>query len=208
MFGERISLRYSPPEEYHGCECFGRMVIHSATWCSSLALGLIWRCHMGGCGWGSFRRQKHWAKGAPHRGGQSHLQLLVLVIGPRNYQVAGKHPFLCQRCIISLREVVPSEQKAMTTHYSTLAWKTPKTGRPGRLQSMGLLRVGHDWVTSLSFFTFLNWRRKWQPLKCSFLENSRDGGAWWVAVYGVAQNRTRLKRFSSSSSSFWTKGVN
>ena len=95
----------------------------------------------------------------------------------------------------------------MTTHYSTLAWKTPKTGRPGRLQSMGLLRVGHDWVTSLSFFTFLNWRRKWQPLKCSFLENSRDGGAWWVAVYGVAQNRTRLKRFSSSSSSFWSKGV-
>ena len=38
------------------------------------------------------------------------------------------------------------------------------------------------------------------PLQCSFLENPRDGGAWWAAVYGVAQNRTRLKRLSSSSS--------
>ena len=38
------------------------------------------------------------------------------------------------------------------------------------------------------------------PLQCSCLENPRDGGAWWAAVYGVAQSRTRLKRFSSSSS--------
>ena len=38
------------------------------------------------------------------------------------------------------------------------------------------------------------------PLQCSFLENPRDGGAWWAAVYGVAQSRTRLKRLSSSSS--------
>ena len=39
------------------------------------------------------------------------------------------------------------------------------------------------------------------PLQCSCLENPRDGGAWWVAVYGVAQSRTRLKKFSNSSSS-------
>ena len=38
------------------------------------------------------------------------------------------------------------------------------------------------------------------PLQCSCLENPRDGGAWWVAVYGVTQSRTRLKRLSSSSS--------
>ena len=37
------------------------------------------------------------------------------------------------------------------------------------------------------------------PLQCSCLENPRDGGAWWAAVYGVAQSRTRLKRLSSSS---------
>ena len=49
------------------------------------------------------------------------------------------------------------------------------------------------------------------PLQCSCLENPRDGGAWWAAVYGVAQSRTRLKRLSSSSSSlkthleFWRK---
>ena len=39
------------------------------------------------------------------------------------------------------------------------------------------------------------------PLQCSCLEKPRDGGAWWAAVYGVAQSRTRLKRLSSSSSS-------
>ena len=49
------------------------------------------------------------------------------------------------------------------THSSTLAWKIPWTEEPGRLQSMGSLRVGHDWATSLSLFTFLHWRRKWQP---------------------------------------------
>ena len=53
--------------------------------------------------------------------------------------------------------------KAMATHSSTLAWKIPCTEKPGRLQSMGSLRVGHDWVTSLSLFTFMHRRRTWQP---------------------------------------------
>ena len=47
----------------------------------------------------------------------------------------------------------------------------------------------------------MHWRRKWQPVWCSCLENPRDDGAWWAAIYGVAQSRTRLKRLSSSSSS-------
>ena len=64
-----------------------------------------------------------------------------------------------------------------------------------------LLRVGHDWATSLSLFTFLHWRRNGNPLQCSCPENPRDRGAWWAAVYGVAQSPTRLKRLSSSSSS-------
>ena len=51
----------------------------------------------------------------------------------------------------------------MAPHSSTLAWKIPWTEEPGRLQSMVLLTVGHDWATSLSLFTFMNWRRKWQP---------------------------------------------
>ena len=51
----------------------------------------------------------------------------------------------------------------MATHSSTLAWKIPWMEEPGGLQSTGSLRVGHDWVTSLSLFTFMHWRRKWQP---------------------------------------------
>ena len=51
-------------------------------------------------------------------------------------------------------------EKAMAPHSSTLAWKIPWTEEPGRLQSMGSLRLGHDWATSLSLFTFMHWRRK------------------------------------------------
>ena len=51
----------------------------------------------------------------------------------------------------------------MAPYSSTLAWKIPWMEEPGRLQSMGLLRVGHNLVTSLSLFTFMHWRRKWQP---------------------------------------------
>ena len=46
---------------------------------------------------------------------------------------------------------------------STLPWKIPWTKEPGRLQSLGSRRVGHDWAASLSLFTFVHWRRKWQP---------------------------------------------
>ena len=56
-----------------------------------------------------------------------------------------------------------AQEKEVATHSSTLAWKIPWTEEPGRLQSMGSLRVGRDWVTSLSLFTFMHWRRKWQP---------------------------------------------
>ena len=63
--------------------------------------------------------------------------------------------------------------------------------------SKGLLRVGHNWATSLSRIRGGNGN----PLWCSCLENPRDRGAWWAAVYGVAQSRTWLKRLSSSSSS-------
>ena len=54
-------------------------------------------------------------------------------------------------------------EKAMAPHSSTLAWKIPWMEEPGGLQSMGSLRVRHDWVTSLSLFTFMHWRRRWQP---------------------------------------------
>ena len=92
-------------------------------------------------------------------------------------------------------------EKAMAAHSSTLAWKIPWVGEAGSLQSMGSLRVGHDWATSLPCFTFMHWEGNGNPLQCSCLENPRDGGAWWAAVYGVAQSQTRLKQLSSSSSS-------
>ena len=57
----------------------------------------------------------------------------------------------------------------MAPHSSTLAWKIPWTEDPGGLQSMGSLRVGYDWATSLSPFTFMRWRRKWQPTHSSVL---------------------------------------
>ena len=63
-------------------------------------------------------------------------------------------------CFLYHRQI---PEKAMAPHSSTLAWKIPWTGEPGRLQSMGLLRVGHYWATSLSLFTFMHWSRKWQP---------------------------------------------
>ena len=54
-------------------------------------------------------------------------------------------------------------EKAMAPHSNTVAWKIPWTEEPGRLRSMGSPRVGQGWVTSLSLFTFMHWRRKWQP---------------------------------------------
>ena len=83
----------------------------------------------------------------------------------------------------------------MALHSSTLAWKIPGTEEPGGLQSMGLLRVGHDRATSLSRIGEGNGNL----LQCSCLENPRDGGAWWAAGYGVARSRTRLKRLSTSN---------
>ena len=92
-------------------------------------------------------------------------------------------------------------EKAMAPHSSTLAWKIPWTEEPGRLKSMGSLTVGHNWATSLSLFTFMCWRRKWQPTPVLLPGESQGWEAWWAAVYGVAQSRIQLKWLSSSSSS-------
>ena len=87
----------------------------------------------------------------------------------------------------------------MEPHSSTFAWKIPWTEKPGRLQSMGSLES--DTTERLHFHFSLSCigEGNGNPLQCSCLENSRDGGAWWAAVYGVAQSWTRLKRLSSSS---------
>ena len=71
-------------------------------------------------------------------------------------------------------------EKAMAPHSSTLAWKTPGMEKSGKLQSMGSLRIGHDWVTSLSLFTFMHWRRKWWPTPV-FLPGESQG---WGSLVG------------------------
>ena len=89
------------------------------------------------------------------------------------------------------------------------AWKIPWMEEPGKLQSMGLQRVGYDWTTSLSLFTFMHWRRKWQPTPVFLPGESQGRGSLMAAVYGVTQSRTGLKWLSSRSSSscsFVTEG--
>ena len=88
---------------------------------------------------------------------------------------------------------LPSK-KAMAPHSSTLAWRIPWMEEPGGLQSMGSLES--DTTERLHFHFSLSCigEGNGNPLQCSCLENPRDGGAQWAAVYGVAQSRTRLKQ--------------
>ena len=103
----------------------------------------------------------------------------------------------CIRCTFWSKVYCTLIRRNLATHSSTLAWKIPWTEEPGRLQFMGSLGVGHDWATSLSCIGEGNGN----PLQYSCLENPKDGGAWWAAIYGVAQSQTWLKQLSSSSSS-------
>ena len=64
----------------------------------------------------------------------------------------------------------------MAPHFRSLAWKIPWTEEPGRLKSMGSLRVGRNWANSLSLFTFMPWRRKWQPTPVFLLGESQGMG--------------------------------
>ena len=70
-----------------------------------------------------------------------------------------------------------SAEKAMAPHSNTLAWKIPWREEPGGLQSMGSQRLRHDWATSLSLFTFMHWRKKWQPTPVFLPEESQGWGS-------------------------------
>ena len=97
----------------------------------------------------------------------------------------------------------------MAPHSSTLAWKITWTEEPGRLQSMGSLRVRQDWATSLSLFTFLHWRRKWQPTPVFLPGESQGRGSlvgcrlWgrtvghdWSDLAAAAMNYQQLRSFN------------
>ena len=91
----------------------------------------------------------------------------------------------------------------MAPHSSTLAWKIPWMEEPGGLQSMGSMGVGYNWATSLSLFTCMHWRRKWQPTPV-FLPGESQGRGSLVGcrLWGHAESDT-TKRLSSSNRILW-----
>ena len=93
-----------------------------------------------------------------------------------------------------------STEKAMAPHSSTLAWKIPWMEEPGRLQSMGSLWVGYDRSTSLSLFTFMHWRRKWQPTPV-FLPGESQGRGSLVGYRLWVLTESDTTEVTSSSSS-------
>ena len=112
------------------------------------------------------------------------------------------HPTISSSVIPFSSSQITSRYKSKEGNGTPLQYsclENPWTEEPGRLQSMGSLGVRHDWATSLSLFTFMHWRRKWQPTPVFLPGASQGRGAWWASVYGVTQSRTQLKRLSSSS---------
>ena len=89
---------------------------------------------------------------------------------------------------------------ALQSHSSTLVWKITWTEEPGRLQSMGSRRVGHEWVTSLSLFTFLHWRRKWQPTPVFLPGESQGRGSLLGCRLWDRTELDTTERLGSSSS--------
>ena len=112
-----------------------------------------------------------------------------------------------QASLFSLASCRVRAQKAMVPDSSTLAWKIPWMEEPGRLQSMGLEES--DTTERLHFHFSLSCIGEGNGNRLQYfcLENPRDGGAWWAAVYGVAQSRTQLMRLSSSSSRIRANGL-
>ena len=100
-----------------------------------------------------------------------------------------------------LKDQIRRPPKAMAPHSSTLAWKIPWTEEPGGCSPWGCEESDTTERLHFHFSLSCTGRGNGSPLQCSCLENPRDSGAWWPAVYGVAQSRTRLKQLSSSSSS-------
>ena len=144
-----------------------------ATHSSILAWRIPWTEEPGGLQpIGLQRIRHHWSDLAPGKQGLEKRECSCTAGGKL-------HPKIKAKIQIGLNYDSVSE-KAMAPHSSTLAWKIPWMEEPGRLQSMGSLRVGHDWMTSLSLFTFMHWRRKWQPTPV-FLPGESQG---WGSLVG------------------------
>ena len=110
------------------------------------------------------------------------MLLLVLIICSLHDSESLREVYFCHKIIYCWQK-----DEGIATHSSTLPWKIPWMEKLGGLHSMRSLRVGHDWATSLSLFTFMHGEGNGNPLQCS---------AWWAAVYGVTQSRTWLSDFT------------
>ena len=88
----------------------------------------------------------------------------------------------------------------MATHCSIPAWRIPWTGEPGGLHAVHGVAKSRTRLCDFTFTFPFHGEGNGNPLQCSCLENPRDGRAWWPAVYGVAQSRTRLRQLSGSGS--------
>ena len=90
----------------------------------------------------------------------------------------------------------------MAPDSSTLVWQIPWAGEPGGLQSVGLLWIGHYWVTSLSLFTFIHWRRKWQPTPVFLPGESQGRGSLvgWSDLAAAAEQHDLSPLFAPPSS--------
>ena len=111
---------------------------------------------------------------------------------------------------ISGHSMAQSSWHIKLTNPSIPAWKIPWMEEPGRLQSMGSLRVRPTERLHFHFSLSCTGEGNSNPLQCSCLENPRDGGAWWAAVYGVTQSRTRLSDVAAAAAAgynilFWQK---
>ena len=102
--------------------------------------------------------------------------------------------YFFEKEVMVASSILHGEGNGTPLQYSCL--ETPMDGGAWWAVVHGVSKVGHDFT-----FTFLHWRRKWQPTPVFLPGESQGRGAWWASVYGVAQSRTRLKRLGSSSSS-------
>ena len=148
------------------------------------AVSLPWGCYPGRTDtWAARSHLSHLAEKPVWEQSQKRRRMIMSKIQPQRLLFQ-----LYSKLIIPLNKLIShfwlkpkwETEKAMASHSSTLAWKIPWMEEPGRLQSMGSLRVGHDWATSLSLSTFMHWRRKWQPTPV-FLPGESQG---WGSLVG------------------------
>ena len=118
--------------------------------------------------------------------GQSWKTKVNVSVGQSQIMLLAQHwvVFIKKFTFLFITKQSTKLEKAMAPHSSTLAWRIPWKEEPGGLQSMGSQRVRHHWATSLSLFTFMHWRRKWQPTPVFLPGESQGRRAWWAAVYG------------------------